>query len=466
MNDLNEAVRSINDLHESWNYPGEFLAEYDQLECLADHDGRETFLVLRKSDGMRAVAKLYDTEKYPLNPKETVLRSFDAPGLPKLFAFYRNDKWLCIIREYIEGIPLNEYAEEKELRREEIVSIALRLADILIYLHTLENPVIHRDIKPENIILSTDGTVTLIDFDVARVVKMEAENDTVFFGTRGYAPPEQYGFAQTDCRSDIYSFGVLLRYLLTGSIRENKNVRLYRPLEQLIAECTNLSPNKRPKDMKAVKKELMNANPSAQLRKRLRIALCVAAALGIVYLVGHTIYEKVTYSPFLDDTVIASVMPDTERQEEAVAYLQEKFGTHLFDEISEYATIGLFRDALVEMYGMDEDYARTGSQLEPPQETEDHFMPWNLDDNQYIYRAQMAYFVTKLYWPDVVSDWSSLKDDNGEYPGIRVSEIWCEEHGILTGVNRPNDLSRGEAAIAIANADKVFEYMKANSIEK
>ena len=83
------------------------------------------------------------------------------------------------------------------------------------------------------------------------------------------------------------------------------------------------------------------------------------------------------------------------------------------------------------------------------------------DDAQYIDKDQIEYVVTKLYWPDVAADWTVLKEDTGgRYPGIVVSEKWCEDHDIDLGVNRPKELSRGEAAIAFANADRVYEAMK------
>ena len=73
---------------------------------------------------------------------------------------------------------------------------------------------------------------------------------------------------------------------------------------------------------------------------------------------------------------------------------------------------------------------------------------------------EIFYMVTKIYWPDAVKDWSSLRDDNGEYPGSRVAEKWCKKYGILTGLNRPEDNSVGELAIVLANADRVYTAMQ------
>lgn len=87
-------------------------------------------------------------------------------------------------------------------------------------------PVIHRDLKPSNIIVSgvryaadagmTFSSLVIIDLGIARVWRDGADADTVKFGTRPYAPPEQYGFGQTSVRSDVYALGALLFFCLTG----------------------------------------------------------------------------------------------------------------------------------------------------------------------------------------------------------------------------------------------------------
>lgn len=75
-------------------------------------------------------------------------------------------------------------------------------------------PLIHRDLKPSNIVVS-DGGLTIIDFGIARAFREGVGADTTHFGTRSYAPPEQFGYGQTDVRSDVYALGMLLYYLVT-----------------------------------------------------------------------------------------------------------------------------------------------------------------------------------------------------------------------------------------------------------
>lgn len=463
MIDRKTAVQDIELAFSHADYPSDFLATFDQLECLVSHRGRETFLVSEKETGRKFVAKCYDRTIFRNLPSENILRNLRHIGIPAAYSTYENDHMLCTVREYIDGVPLSVYTETHDLTQKEVVDICIRLADILIYLHGLNPPVIHRDIKPDNVIVKADGSIALIDFDIARTFKDTEETDTVFFGTKGYAPPEQYGFSQTDCRADIYSFGVLLRFLLTDSVRENRKIRIYRPLRSIISRCTAFAPEKRSSDMKQVRRALTKANPRSQalrIGSITLISVCVAAA---ALFAGTKLYQKMTYNPFTDGSVIPLVAPDDERQNEAIAYLQEKYGTHLFDDRSAYYTVGMLKDTLIEVYGMDEAYVRIPNPEDPPQESEEHFLPWSLDDAQYIDRDYLAYFVTKVYWSEVASDWSSLKESPSQYPGIIVSMNWCEEHGILIGVNRPRDVSCGEAAVAFANADKVYEIMKKNA---
>lgn len=116
-----------------------------------------------------------------------------------------------VIYKRIRRIETEHYLTEREARR-----FLLALADGLAVLHA--HRILHRDIKPENLIEQRDGTIRLIDFDAARVMGgakgEEKAADTVYLGTRGYAPPEQYGYGATDARSDIYALGMTMQELL------------------------------------------------------------------------------------------------------------------------------------------------------------------------------------------------------------------------------------------------------------
>ena len=112
-----------------------------------------------------------------------------------------------------------------------------------------------RSLKPSNVIVSwasdavREGArprcdVTVIDFDISRVRREGSGADTVRFGTPAFAPPEQFGLAQTDSRSDIYALGILANKLVTG---EHPSVKLCTKgkLGRFIVKATNISPEKR-----------------------------------------------------------------------------------------------------------------------------------------------------------------------------------------------------------------------------
>lgn len=290
MNELKRIVEDIQSVFAENSYPQEFLDAYDQMECLANHSGREAFLVRNKQTGQMAVAKCYDRAVFPFQPNLDFLRDLEHPGLPRYFEQYRNEQMLCIVREYIEGETLSDCVREHPLTQEQILSCAEQLCEILSVLHGHVPPIIHRDIKPENIIVKPDGTIVLIDFDISRSYKENAQADTVFFGTKGYAPPEQYGFGQTDQRTDLYAFGVLLRWMVTGSTRENPNITINPDLQKIIDRCTAFSPENRYADAQAVLhalKGVRNRKQSFSVTKWLLVTAMLLAALGLGFLLGR-----------------------------------------------------------------------------------------------------------------------------------------------------------------------------------
>ena len=140
------------------------------------------------------------------------LRSLDCPFTERLIGRYRDENGAYVISEYIDGTP----ACDRCFSESEAVNALNELCAALISLHNAG--IIHRDVKPSNIIAGTDGHIRLIDFDAARLTKRFACRDTTFIGTEGFAPPEQFGFMQTDSRSDIYSFGVTMKEIQGGKL--------------------------------------------------------------------------------------------------------------------------------------------------------------------------------------------------------------------------------------------------------
>lgn len=201
------------------------------------------------------------------HPIYETLQKYPHPNLPKLYEVAVSEDSTVVIEEYIEG----KLPDVLDLSKEQFLNVVRSLCSVLEFIH--EKGIIHRDIKPSNIILTEDGHVYLIDFDAARMPKEEVEKDTKLLGTRGYAPPEQYGFAQTDERADIYALGVTLNQIIG-----EKNQ--YPRYKKIIRKCMNLDPDKRYQSIKQVKRAFFHTKETI---------LCCAAVLLVLVLAGYGI---------------------------------------------------------------------------------------------------------------------------------------------------------------------------------
>ncbi len=171
-----------------------------------------------------------------LLPLYQILREINIPYVPEIYRLVKFDEKLFVVEEYISGQTLLQLVRYEQHIDEQLAAEILRqVCEALKILHG--HRIIHRDLKPSNIMLTRDGVIRLIDFSISRIKKDDSDTDTEFLGTRGYASPEQYGFGQTDSRSDIYSLGVTISRLL-GS---NYNGWL----KKIIARCTKLDPMQR-----------------------------------------------------------------------------------------------------------------------------------------------------------------------------------------------------------------------------
>ena len=136
--------------------------------------------------------------------------------LPRIVECARQGDELVVVMEYVAGETLADAVASATDRPGLVRRVFPDLCDAVSELHELfDPPVIHRDLKPGNVMVSPGG-VTLIDLGIARAYREGADQDTTHFGTRAYAPPEQFGFGQTDVTSDVYALGMLLFFCLVG----------------------------------------------------------------------------------------------------------------------------------------------------------------------------------------------------------------------------------------------------------
>lgn len=141
-------------------------------------------------------------------------RKVACARLPRVVEAYELPDQLVTVTRRVEGPTLREaVAANGPMAAGSALRVAGDVCEALEALHA--RGIVHRDVTPANIVLSSDGAV-LIDLDNARVASRGSARDTNTLGTWGYAPPEQYGFAPTDARSDIYSLGRVLAFAATG----------------------------------------------------------------------------------------------------------------------------------------------------------------------------------------------------------------------------------------------------------
>lgn len=197
-------------------------------------------LVRDKETGQICVKKILDYTQQDVLQFRKGNRSV---YFPQVYEVFEQDKEVVVIEEYVAGITLEDYMAGNPLPEAEAVRIAVQICQALLELHHATPMIVYRDLKPENIMITTENNVKLVDFNISRTFHQGQKRDTVLLGTAEYAAPEQFGYFQTDNRTDIYAFGVVFNYMLTGhfpidGVYEGKYAGV-------IKKCIEMEPSKR-----------------------------------------------------------------------------------------------------------------------------------------------------------------------------------------------------------------------------
>lgn len=183
-----------------------------------------------------------------------ILSQLTHPVLVKVVDYFIEDRREFLVEDYVEGRDLlSLFEENREFEEDEVISWAIQICDCLIYIHG--KAIVYRDLKPSNVLITEDGSVKLLDFGIARMYQAGKTQDTIIMGTPGFSPPEQYGKSQTDARSDIFSLGATMHFLLSrrdpGSnpfvfppIR-SLNSRISHRTEAILNRAVNTNPDER-----------------------------------------------------------------------------------------------------------------------------------------------------------------------------------------------------------------------------
>jgi serine/threonine protein kinase len=260
---------------------------YRIVEILGQGGMGSVYRAVDENLGMDVAVKenLFTSDEYArqFRLEAVILANLRHTNLPRVTDhFVIGDQGQYLIMDYIEGEDLRQRMERAgAITEEEAVLIGAAMCDALQYLHTRKPAVIHRDVKPGNVRITSDGHIYLVDFGLAKLVEgSQATTTGARAMTPGYSPPEQYGTARTDPRTDVYSLGATLYAALTGIIPEDglsramdnveltplrkRNPKISRKLANTIEKAMSIRPDDRFQTAEEFKQALATSNVKTQ----------------------------------------------------------------------------------------------------------------------------------------------------------------------------------------------------------
>lgn len=251
--------------------PPVWSALYKLCSCLKDSEKKQTYLIQECQSLQYFILKVATDNEALLLQEEAHIyqllfeKSSETPDCSKCLEW--NQKYYYL-RPYVEGNSLASLVSISGLSYDDTVQLGIAICAEVQKLHQMQPPIIHRDIKPENIIRCPNGSICLIDFETARQYDKDKASDTCFIGTRETAAPEQYGFSQSDVRTDIYGIGKTLQYLYTGGYESDYTItakcKASNNLEKIIQKCCAFDPANRYADVSQLSGELVRLRSTKQ----------------------------------------------------------------------------------------------------------------------------------------------------------------------------------------------------------
>lgn len=287
---------------------------------------------IKKSDKSNVYLAAVEGFKEPVVVKEIrhgsyqvfeALKHIQSQYVPKIYQLEETDEGLIVVEEYVDGELLSDILANQLLTEEDCLNIAEQICFALVVLHSHNPSFIHRDIKPSNIIITPKGRVKIIDYDSSRFYKEEAETDTRCLGTEKYAAPEQYGFAQTDCRSDIYSLGVVLEKFTIFISEEKKKL-----WNRVVERCTLFSPDSRYQTVEEVVFNIQKVRRRIGIKNKLFVYIGIMLSLGLVsILIYMATSEKTNKTDLITGVTtktIAEITTESKSSLEIESTIEEK----------------------------------------------------------------------------------------------------------------------------------------------
>jgi len=269
---------------------------YRIIEVLGQGGMAAVYRAIDENLGVEVAVKenLFTTEEYArqFRLEATILASMRQQNLPRVSDhFVIEPQGQYLVMDFIEGEDLRQRLDRLgPLPEQEVIIIGVAICDALSYMHSREPMILHRDIKPGNVRITPNGHIYLVDFGLAKVVEgREATHTGARAMTPGYSPPEQYGSARTDGRSDIYSLGATLYCALTNALPEDGlergmgrikmtpiakyNPRVSENVTQIIEKCLAIHPEDRYQNAEELRYALMEARSVSRRKLPLELVL-------------------------------------------------------------------------------------------------------------------------------------------------------------------------------------------------
>ena len=316
-----------------WNdyLPEDIQEHWTVYECLKESEDSSTFLVKETATGILCVLKWGRNRQaeFLRNEMEIMKKMADRKlsGIPKAYRIFEENGEVYLVREYIEGMSLAQMVLQKGgISEAEIYRISRKICQTAEQFQNPDEPMIHRDIKPENIVVTPGGEVVFIDFGTMRSYKKDGSRDTFVVGTRGTAAPEQYGYTQTDQRTDVYAIGQTMLYMVSESYEMNQlsECAVSRRMKKIIEKACSFEPDKRYGDAA----QLRRAVEKCQANNRKKVYKKAGAVFGLI----AAGYILAIFSQ--DGTVIENKRIETAEQSAAEEQIQAEitFREELIEE--------------------------------------------------------------------------------------------------------------------------------------
>ena len=316
-----------------WNdyLPEDMQEHWTVYECLKESEDSSTFLVKESATGILCVLKWGRNRQteFLRNEMEIMKKMADRKlsGIPKAYRIFEENGEVYLVREYIEGMSLAQMVLQKGgISEAEICRISRKICQTAEQFQNPDETMIHRDIKPENIVVTPGGEVVFIDFGTMRSYKKDGSRDTFVVGTRGTAAPEQYGYTQTDQRTDVYAIGQTMLYMVSESYEMNQlsECAVSRRMKKIIEKACSFEPDKRYGDAA----QLRRAVEKCQANNRKKVYKKAGAVFGLI----AAGYILAIFSP--DGTVIENKRIETAEQSATEEQIQAEitFREELIEE--------------------------------------------------------------------------------------------------------------------------------------